>query len=331
MSNKRVLIRVDASDKIGLGHLVRCRALAEMLKGDFLIKYVFKVISKNIVEESKLSDGEYCILKEDCELLAIIKEGEDIVVLDGYHFDVEYQKSIRHAGSKLVCIDDMHDKSFDADLIINHGPGISPKDYSDSNCVKFGLGHKYLLLRSPFQSQMRNVRSISEVKKLLIIFGGSDTMGLSIALLKKGIGAYFSEVNIVFGTASAMVNCPELSPQSNIKFHFNLCAEDIVALAKTCQLAICSSSGISYELACIGIGLVVCQVSDNQIHFFNFFKDKSLARGFSFLKNKNIDDLIEIVIELSKSVMEINQQIKLQKLYFNQPSQKMLLQMFTSL
>ncbi len=53
-----------------------------------------------------------------------------IVVLDGYHFGTNYQKQIKLKGAKLVCIDDMHDKEFVADLIINHIPRITPQDYN---------------------------------------------------------------------------------------------------------------------------------------------------------------------------------------------------------
>ena len=42
-----------------------------------------------------------------------------IVVLDGYHFDTNYQTKIKQKGCKLVCIDDLHDKHFVADIIIH--------------------------------------------------------------------------------------------------------------------------------------------------------------------------------------------------------------------
>lgn len=42
---------------------------------------------------------------------------DDIVVLDNYFFDTDFQKAIKLKGCKLVCIDDIHTRHFYCDIL----------------------------------------------------------------------------------------------------------------------------------------------------------------------------------------------------------------------
>jgi len=51
-------------------------------------------------------------------------DGNEIVVLDGYHFLSGYQRVLKKTGCKVVCIDDLHHTHFAADVIVNHPGGV---------------------------------------------------------------------------------------------------------------------------------------------------------------------------------------------------------------
>src|ERR1035437_10795092 len=87
----RIFFRADGSSKIGLGHVVRCLALIEMLNRDFECIFLIKDADekiKHLIErnckliELRSSDFD----KEVLEVLNIVT-GNDIVVLDGYCFN----------------------------------------------------------------------------------------------------------------------------------------------------------------------------------------------------------------------------------------------------
>src|SRR6266496_4037655 len=127
---KKVIIRADGNSSIGLGHVVRCCALADVLKDNFDCYFYIRKPSQSIVEEIK----QYCIsvfemdetISYEQEAVTWSKElqGNEIVVLDGYNFDTTYQQKIKSKGCKLVCIDDIYAYYFVADAVINHAPGI---------------------------------------------------------------------------------------------------------------------------------------------------------------------------------------------------------------
>ena len=73
-----------------------------------------------------------------------------MVVIDGYQFDTEYQQKVKKSGASLVCLDDLHNQHFVADIIINHAPGVDPGKYSAEPYTQYLLGPSYALLRPAF-------------------------------------------------------------------------------------------------------------------------------------------------------------------------------------
>src|SRR5205823_4199042 len=98
----------------------------------------------------------------------------DIVVLDGYNFNTEYQQAIKNKGCKLVVIDDLHAWHQVADVVINHAEGITSPDYSAESYTQFCLGLDYVLLRKPFLQPKTSIRKITSVKKVFISMGAAD-------------------------------------------------------------------------------------------------------------------------------------------------------------
>ena len=176
--NNKIYIRADGSPKIGLGHIIRCFALAKMLKDSFSIKFVSMHIPEDI-ETTFITEG-FAVTKisKEEDFFDLLK-GDEVVVLDHYGLDSSYQKRIKKIGSKLVCIDDLHNKEFYADLIINHSPGIVPSDYNAQSYTKFALGPQYALLRPAFLKSASAPKKIQKFENVLICFGGSDYTNLT--------------------------------------------------------------------------------------------------------------------------------------------------------
>jgi UDP-2,4-diacetamido-2,4,6-trideoxy-beta-L-altropyranose hydrolase len=293
-----IVIRADGSPEIGLGHLIRCSALALMLKDDFNISFYYREIPEEILEEIK-SYGFQCIkINNEEEFLNELSDN-NIVVLDGYDFSTDYQKKIKAAGSKLVCIDDLHDKEFVADLIINQAPGIKSHYYKAQPTTQFALGLDYVLLRPGFLEQARKHRTIEVIKNVFICFGGSDPQNLTKEVLQTVIGfTQFNKIIVVIGAAYldeesliSLINC-----DPRIDLRQNLNEKQMIEAMSDAELAIVPASGVLFEALAAGCNVISGTAAENQKYVYEHLKNSKLfvdAGKFSRVKlNESITSVM---------------------------------------
>lgn len=247
MTKRKIYFRADASATIGYGHFIRSLALADMLKNDFDCTFFTTSPSAyQIAEMGKVCN--YISLNEETKFKDFINllVGDEIVVLDNYFFTTEHQKQIKEKGCKLVCIDDMHNKHYVADVVVNHGL-TDAKLFDVEPYTRLCLGFNYALLRKPFLQESK----ISKKKNSWFIsFGGTDYLNLT----EKAIQAIHDDssvdiINVVIGDAYQYKE--NLSRYPKITFQKNLTAEQMADLMSQSQYAILPSSSVCIEaLAC---------------------------------------------------------------------------------
>jgi UDP-2,4-diacetamido-2,4,6-trideoxy-beta-L-altropyranose hydrolase len=295
----QIFFRVDGNSQIGLGHLVRCVALAHMLKNEYHITFYSKAIPLQIIKE--LSDNGFDLfhIEDEFDFLKKITNKE-IVVLDGYQFDTEYQNQIKLTGCKLVCIDDLYDKEFVADLIINHAPGIKPECYKARYYTKFALGLPYALLRRSFleQAKIKRIEN-KKIEALFICFGGSDFKNLTEATLV--IAKKFNDFKqIIIVTGAAYTNTGSLKQiisQDERIIHYHAIQEDqMLAVLKEADLAIVPASGMLFEVLTLQIPVITGWYVNNQSVFISeMIKYKQVINSNDF-SDVNLTQAIKKVL-----------------------------------
>ena len=143
MSEKRkIYFRADAGPNIGYGHYIRSLALADMLKQDFECTMFTQTPTEYQLREAEPICSVVALPNDNSKFDVFLNHlnGDEIVVLDNYFFTTDYQRAIKAKGCQLVCIDDLHDRHYVADLIINPAINVSPQDYSCESYTRFALG-----------------------------------------------------------------------------------------------------------------------------------------------------------------------------------------------
>lgn len=255
---KRIVFRADASAQIGYGHFIRSLALADMLKDDFdCVFFTTEPSQYQIDELDKVC--RFVVLHEEGKFEDFVNclDGTEIVVLDNYFFTTAYQQEIRAKGCKLVCIDDMHDKHYVADAIINHGP-VTPNQFDCEPYTLLYLGDKYKLLRKPFLSP---APTKARNNVALVNLGGADPFRLTdkiISLLLQVSNRY--EIVVILGDT---VYLSEESRQ-RVKVRSRLSAEEMAELFETSAFGILPASTVSIEAASRGLPMMIGYQVDNQ-------------------------------------------------------------------
>lgn len=316
-----VFIRADGNNEIGLGHLIRCMALANMLKDDFEITFVSKEIPGKIKEEINENDFRFTEIVSEKEFFKLLKPQNQIVVLDGYRFDKGYQQSVKEAGCKLVCLDDIHDREFVADLIINHAPGISREDYQATPETTFALGPEYALLRPAFL----DIASQSILKKkcsiLLICFGGSDVKNLTKIAAEAALN-YEPIKKIMIVTGSAYKHqetlIPMIKKHEKIEYHHAVDEHEMADLMIESDTAIVPSSGILFEVLAAGITAISGLYNENQKKVYSGFKKLNAIVDAGTFRPAEITRAIEMADRLhKKKIIDGKSRIRINNLFKN--------------
>ncbi len=267
MKKDRVFFRTDGNAQVGLGHMVRCIALAQMLNDAFEIVFVSKEIPSQTVKELKINNFKLYQVNDERSFFEKIGNDDVVKVLDGYHFDIDYQKEIKSTGAKLVCVDDLHDKEFVADLIINHAPGVFSHDYKARPYTQFALGLDYVLLRPLFLQQAKAMRTIKSLDSVLICFGGADPKNLTKQTLEIVLNTpIFKKMLVVTGAAYLFETGIKTLTNSNKRIaHYRAISEKkMLALMLEADLAIVPASGILFEAMAAGCKIISGYYADNQ-------------------------------------------------------------------
>lgn len=316
-----VYFRTDGNSKSGSGHLIRCMALGYMLKYEFDIKFICKEIPGKIKKE---------LIENTFQIKTIVKESiffdllqpEDIVVLDGYHFVTEYQKQIKAKGCKLVCIDDLHDKKFYADLIINHAPGVKPEDYKAQSYTQFALGLEYALLRPAFLKQALKPRNIKKIEILLICFGGSDFKNLTQSTLKVVLEfTKFIKIIVVTGTtyqiSEGFIQLIKSDPR--IEHRHALNENQMLGAMMEADLVIVPASGILFEALASRCRLISGIYADNQKFVYTNFSLMKLIIGASDFNSIDIRKAINNALKSTskaKNVIDGNSSKRIKSYFY---------------
>lgn len=290
----KLYIRTDGSSTIGLGHLVRCIALAKMLDENFDIRFACKQVPDSIVTEIRNAGFGFMLMENDHELLSVLSP-KDLVIIDSYELESDYQKAIKEIGCPLVCIDDLHEKPTYADLILNHTPCVSPQEYDAEPYTQFALGPSYALIRPPFLALARQSSRKTGYGSVLICFGGSDSRNLTkVALHVVSTFSQFEHINIVTGAAySHQESLAEIvNKQANVVHYHNISAEEMAQIMAESDLCIVPASGILTEALTSGASIISGMYVDNQRFVFENYKK---ANAFISAENFSEENLLAAV------------------------------------
>lgn len=287
---KKVIFRVDASKTIGYGHFIRSLALADMLKDDFECVFYTQTPSEYQRKECE----KVCKLVElpsdetRFKLFVDGLKGDEIVVLDNYFYTTNYQKAIKAKGCKLVCIDDMHDKHYVADVVINHG-FVTESNFSKEEYSKIYTGPSYALLRFPFLVTEDTIKRRNN--RWVVCFGGSDLnnfTGKVVFFLKKR-----KDVSEIFTVVGDGYQYTQQLLDAGVEVRQRLSAEEIANLFRSAGNVVCSASSVCYESMACECRVYAGYYIENQKEFYENLKNRGYIIPLGDLHHGDWDVLTE--------------------------------------
>jgi UDP-2,4-diacetamido-2,4,6-trideoxy-beta-L-altropyranose hydrolase len=291
----RLVLRADGNSQLGLGHIMRLLALAEILRVDFeevvFLTQAPDAAIRLLLQQAGLGliDLPGCLPLTEAAAVADLLRPTDVLVLDGYGFDYAYQLAVRPLVARLVCLDDLHAFPFAADLVLNPAGGVTPADYDlRQPAARLLAGPGYAPLRAGFQSSPD--AAAAPPSQVLLCLGGADprqlTQATAAALLALPAVAH---LHVVVGSAYAAwdaLGAWGALRGPRLTLHRALPAGQLAALMRRCGAAVLSPSTISYEYCAAGGGLLLTlPTAANQHDLDRFLRGAGLALPYPTAPN----------------------------------------------
>lgn len=309
VSKRKIFFRADAGPEIGYGHYIRSLALADMLKQDFDCTMFTQSPTAYQLQEAKEICPIVALPSDDSKFDAFLDylHGDEIVVLDNYFFSTDYQRVIKTKECTLMCIDDMHDRHFVADAIINSAPDIDPANYDMEQYTRLYHGLEYILLRKEFLEATHTLRT-ERSNSVFVCFGGSDEYDFTQKACSILLKNTDYELNVVVGGHYAHRDDLEALDGKRIHIYSNLNATEMVQLMQKAYFAIVPLSTTFLETCCTRTPIISGYDADNQLNmarseiinqmcyncgnlFENF--EQNLLAGIAMMNSCSRADIVE--------------------------------------
>lgn len=280
----KIAFRADGTKEKGLGHLMRCGAIADAFleEGSHVVFYSsygtsgLQWLREKGYQTRELSDSN-SLEAEAEELIALLREARtDILFLDSYWLSDEYIKSMRQSGAFVASLDDEQLYHYECDAVINGN--LNAEDYSYSDCeVGFlMLGGRYNILRKEFSvtppTPLRN-----PAKRILITMGGTDCSNYTPTVLR-GLEAFEGlEISVVYG--------PLMTNRAEIENAADRCKSPVsiyespssmAKLMHDSDLAISAGGGTVRELFTMGLVSLFILQADNQLPLKDYLERRGM-------------------------------------------------------
>ena len=287
-----VLFRCDGSPEIGLGHIVRCLALADelrdlhncritfaMRKGLLGIQMVeekgYQVITPRDTDQT-FNYGKWlneCVRKVDARAIVFdVRDGLTRAVV----------KELRDKGIMIVTIDDPEDKRLEADLAFYPPvPQVKQIDWTGFT-GKLYVGWEWVILRKEFSStatKSQKPKTQNPKPKILVTMGGSDPQGITLKAVK-ALEMLDEDFEAVVILGAGFQHKKQLNNLLfGCKHHFDMQEDvkDMAEIMSQSDLAVASFGVTAYELAAMGVPAIYLCLTEDHAKSASAFVEEGMA------------------------------------------------------
>lgn len=293
MNKTKIFLRANGNNNIGLGHIMRLESIELMLKNHFECIYILReedIEAVSILKNKKIITIpiQNDLLSESNWITTNCLTGKELIVLDGYNFNTEYQNNLKKYCLKMVFIDDIQNYHYVADLIINHSEGLTKERFSAELYSKILLGIDYCILRPDFLNQAKNNKKKSPNNNVLLCMGGADPDNITLNILNEILPEWPSyQFNVILGGANSNIDSIQSFAKDfqNVKIYQNLNAPEVAEIMNSNSIAILPPSTVSLEYLCSGGSLYTYKIADNQTSINKMLIEGGFARPYNSIRS----------------------------------------------
>lgn len=298
-----MVFRVDASQSIGTGHVMRCITIAQYLKKNSVNSiFICRRFSGNLIHFIEEQGFKVCSLEDNTRNIPASASNYDQwlgdswqndandtlkildellvswLIIDHYAVDENWEGYVNtHKLFKICVIDDLADRRHKCDLILDQTYLRQADNYSQlvPEYCQILAGSSYALLREEFVIK-RNICSPHKLDRfnskdklhVLINMGGIDqnnTLGDIVdALAKSEISQKFDYTIVVGKNYPHQYELKDKLNRTNLNYDLIVNATNMSDLMYDCDFAIGAAGSTTWERCCLGMPSILLCIAENQ-------------------------------------------------------------------
>jgi UDP-2,4-diacetamido-2,4,6-trideoxy-beta-L-altropyranose hydrolase len=298
-----IIVRVDASIRIGLGHFMRCLALMDAARArgattvfvtrdlpvscrEILIAKGHRHAAIETVASTSTDIDRRVDAHDHFDWLPVSQQKDaahtiskiadlscDWLIVDHYGIDAEWEQALVPYCKKLMAIDDLADRDHFCDLLLDQNLGRQLGAYTPHllrGCETL-IGPDYALLRPEFavrRAQNLPPRDARRPKHLLVALGGTDNDNVTAAVLRAFLVANLpsdTAIHIVMGAQAPWIE--DVQAKARLfagRAHVHIGIDTMAELIAECDLAIGAAGLSAWERCCLGLPSLLLIMAENQ-------------------------------------------------------------------
>lgn len=325
----QIVFRVDASVRIGTGHVMRCLNLAnEFSARECECLFICRSMEGNLLDRIR-TEGYPTLplprdidVEEDSDLygerwlgasqdedaaqtmaaLSQVPGNVDWLVIDHYGIDHSWESTVRPSVDKIMVIDDLANREHHADILIDQNwyGNATEHRYSGllaNDCVQlFGPG--FAMLPSVYRRKREQLGPRrKDIERVLVFFGGSDNDHLTTKTIRALCDPRLRHlvVDVVLGANHAAQEEVEAEARSRGDVAVMTSLPDLSDLMASADLMIGAGGITNWERCCLGVPSIILSTAENQVEVNEALADSGLINYMGRAETVSSDDIADMI------------------------------------
>jgi UDP-2,4-diacetamido-2,4,6-trideoxy-beta-L-altropyranose hydrolase len=305
------MIRSDAGNHLGVGHVMRCLSLADEL-ADRGASVVFAASAPAALIERIRANGHtveplntarrtpdldrsriWSVAEQHddaAQVVDVAGDDFDVVIVDHYGLSAAWETHFSQR-SRLLAIDDLANRPHAAHIVTDqnwYGPGSNSRydTLVGSDTVQL-LGPRYAVLQRDYRRIVRQHPARFPPERLLVSFGGTDPGGETEKVLTALEDEEFDSltIDVVMGSTTGVSDAVQTLVGRRYSTHLHVAIPSLAPLLARADLALGASGAATWERMAAGVPAMVTTVAPHQSGVTSALHDDGVTRWLGLVQD----------------------------------------------
>jgi len=300
--NSPIIFRVDANRRLGMGHLMRCLALAQFFKEQgHACHFYSHDLGGQLVDLIQKRGHGFTRLKE---LHEVPEADAPWLVVDHYHLDEPWETEANRRFPHLLVIDDLANRPHQCQLLVDqnyfeefekrYDPWIPPE-------TQRFLGPRYAIIHPRYLALTgRRERGSAKADHFFASFGGADANGQTEKAIRalKRLELPSLEFTVMVGGLNERRERVLEEVGGDPRFVIPSPTYDLSEIFERVDMALIAGGSTTWELCYLGIPVLSMSCADNQKKFSEDFSTTGAIDYLGWWEDVSEDLLHERLLHL---------------------------------